>query len=333
MVKNWQKTWATFEGEKGSANLPGLCLDLQSQQQKTWEDFRQGTESLKNIRERDLDCGSFSVRLQYNPRRIKSSTADDGSKNHTERRCFLCLDHLPEDQKGILYRNEYLILCNPMPVLSSHFTVSHVDHRPQAIEGHLEKFLLLMADLGPGWIVLYNGPKCGASAPDHFHFQVALSGKMPIERYVQEQKRHGLVRQVEDALLYRVKGLGREVVVIEGNHPEALENGFRRFLHALRKFLLLDEEPMINIAGFCDGRKWRLVVFPRRRHRPEAFFMEGEARVVVSPGVIDMGGVLITPLERDFERLDTPTVEGIYKEVSLEGEIVEKVFDVISKKE
>ena len=216
-----------------------------------------------------------------------------------------------------------------MPILSSHFTVSHLDHRPQAIAEHIDTFLQLMADLGSGWTVLYNGPKCGASAPDHLHFQAAPSGQMPIEKEIREEKRLALVKQVDGVLLYRVRDLGREVIVLEGNDPTAVADAFKGFLNALKKVLLTDEEPMMNIAGFCDGKKWRLVIFPRRKHRPDAFFRKGDARVVVSPGVIDMGGVLITPVEKDFERLDAATVEGIYREVSLEREIVEKAIDAL----
>jgi hypothetical protein len=327
-----EKTYAVFEGAESPMNLPGLCFDLRSEQQAAWDDLRQGSESFKNIKERDIDCGRFSVCLQHNPRRIKSSTADVGSKNQTDRRCFLCLDQLPGGQKGILYRNEYLILCNPMPILSSHFTVSHVDHRPQAIHHHLDTLLLLMADLGSGWTVLYNGPKCGASAPDHFHFQTALSGKLPIEKDLREEKRHSPVRQIDGALFYRVNDLGREVVVLEGRDPTALKEVLRGFLNALKKVLHLDDEPMINVAAFYDEKKWHLVIFPRRRHRPDAYFKEGEARRVISPGAIDMGGLLITPVAEDFERLDAAAVEGIYREVSLEGTTVEKAIEIISQK-
>jgi ribosomal protein S18 acetylase RimI-like enzyme len=102
----YQKTYAAFEeGERG---LPGLCLELLSEQKRTWQDLREGYESLRNVRERDLSCAGFSVRLQYNPGRIKSSLADVGERKTHERRCFLCMDRLPESQKGIFYRGEYL---------------------------------------------------------------------------------------------------------------------------------------------------------------------------------------------------------------------------------
>jgi hypothetical protein len=325
-----QKTYATFDGVVNSKPLGELCLDLLSEQKKVWPDLMKGYESLKDRRERDIPCGEFSVRIQHNPGRMKSSTANVSKKGVEGRDCFLCLDRLPEEQKGILYRNEYLILCNPAPILTDHLTVSHVDHRPQAVAEHIETFLRLMTDFGSGWVVLYNGPRCGASAPDHLHFQAALSGQMPIAKDIREQKKLVLIKQMEGVLFYRVEGLGREVVILEGEDPLAVATAFNRLLKALGRSLLLDEEPMMNIAGLHKDRKWRLAIFPRRKHRPDVFFKEGNDRVVVSPGVIDMAGILVTPVERDFERLDAAAVEGIYKEVSLEGEVVEKALSALS---
>jgi len=206
-----------------------------------------------------------------------------------ERPCFLCPDHLPEGQKGILHRRQYLILCNPMPVFSSHFTVSHLDHRRQAIAGHIDVFLQLIADFGSGWTILYNGPRCGASAPDHLHFQVVPSGQMAIEKNILQEDRRALAKSLGGVPLYRLNELGREVIVLEGTNPAAVVDAFRRLLNALREVLLIDEEPMINMAGFSAGEKSHLVIFPRRKHRPDAFFKVGEARMVISPGAIDMG--------------------------------------------
>jgi hypothetical protein len=216
-----------------------------------------------------------------------------------------------------------------MPVFSSHFTVSHIDHRIQAIDEHIQTFLQLLADFGSGWTILYNGPKCGASAPDHFHFQAAPSGRMPIEKEIREEKRLTLLRQFDGVLLYRAGDLGREVIILEGDDQVAVEGVFKSFLNALKKVLVIDEEPMMNIAGFYEERKWRLVIFPRRKHRPDVFFREGNARMVISPGVIDMGGLVITPMEKDFKGLDTAVVKDIYGEVSLEGEIVGKAIEAM----
>jgi len=283
-----EKTYSTFEGEERGKRLPDLCLELLSEQKKTWPDLRRGSESLRDIRERDVLCRGFSVRLQHNPERIKNTLADIAQTNANERRCFLCLDHLPKSQKGVLYRSEYLILCNPRPIFPAHFTVSHLKHRPQAISEEIHTLLRLLAEFGSGWTVFYNGPKCGASAPDHLHFQAAPSGQMLIEREICEEKRL-TPSWISGVLLYRQRDLGREVVVMEGDDPIAVERVFEGLLDALRGVLFLDEEPMINVAGFHEGEKWRLVIFPRRKHRPDAFFREGDARVAVSPGLIDMG--------------------------------------------
>lgn len=329
-----QKIYATFDGGERLKSLSELCFELLSDQKKEWLGLREGYALHKNVRERDIPCRRFSVRLQYNPGRVKSSLAVVAEKNQTKRPCFLCLDHLPEGQKGIYYRGDYLILCNPMPVFSPHFTISHLDHRLQTIDEHIGTFLQLMADFGSGWTVLYNGPKCGASAPDHLHFQVAPMGQMPIEKEIQEEKRHTLIKRPDRVLLYRIKDLGREVIVLQGEDPMAVVDGLKNFLKALKKVNSIDDEPMVNITGFYEkgkGKegKWHLVIFPRRKHRPDAFFREGDDRIVISPGVIDMGGVLITPVEKDFERLDPATIEGIYTEVTMDGGIVGRAIDAM----
>jgi ribosomal protein S18 acetylase RimI-like enzyme len=324
-----RKIYAAFDEGGRVRTLPEHCLELLADQKKVWLELREAYESLKDVRERNIRRKGFPIRLQYNPGRIKNSLAEVDEGNAKERRCFLCLDNLPEGQKGILYRSEYLILCNPMPVFSSHFTISHLDHRHQAIAESIGTLLQLMTDFGSDWMVLYNGPQCGASAPDHLHFQAGPSGKMPIEKEIQEGRRCTLMTRVDSVLLYRMSDLGREVIVLEGDNPMVVRRAFEDFLNALKNVLLISEEPMINIAGFWKERKWYLIIFPRRKHRPGAFFEEGDARVVVSPGVIDMGGLLITPVERDFYRLDAAAAEGIYREVSLEGKIVERAIEAL----
>jgi len=161
-----------------------------------------------------------------------------GLTNHNERRCFLCLDHLPQEQKGILYRGEYLILCNPVPILSSHFTVSHLDHRSQGIEEHIGAFLQLITDLGPtgGFFTTdRNAGLCARPSP----FSVARSGQMPIEKEIREGKRLALVKEVDDVLLYRVNNLGRESILVEGSDSMTVERAFKGFLNTLKRFFSL----------------------------------------------------------------------------------------------
>jgi ribosomal protein S18 acetylase RimI-like enzyme len=318
---------AVFGGGDCREGLSALCLDLLLEQRGSWEELRRGYESLRDVKERDVACRGFSIRLHYNPGRLMNTTAGAEESAGGTRPCFLCLDRLPEGQHGILWRGDYLVLCNPRPIFPSHLTVSHLDHRRQAIEDHIDAFLGLAADLGPGWTVLYNGPRCGASAPDHLHFQAVPSGRMVVEKEGGEEGRFCFVAENGRVRCYRARDLGREVILLEGDDSAAVSHFFRGFTGALKTALSIEDEPMMNIAGSHRDGKWRLLIFPRRRHRPDAFFDGGAARLVVSPGVIDMGGVLITPVEKDFNRLDGDEVEGIYREVSLEGRIVERALE------
>ncbi len=316
------RIFAIFDGGDNKKNLSAHCRELLTEQIKTWHDLRKAYEFLKNIKIRDLPCKGFSVRIQHNPGRVKSSTANVDNARINSRPCFLCLQNLPEAQKGILYRRTYLILCNPAPVFPSHLTIVLLDHHPQSILDNIDTFLNLSRDLGNRWTILYNGPKCGASAPDHLHFQAIPSGLLPIEKEILEEKNLTQVRTSENVSIFLTKNLGREAITIEGHDTTAIADELIEILTNMKKMPQADEEPMINVACFYDNERYRLLVFPRARHRPEAFFKEGNERIVVSPAVIEMCGVIVTPAEKDFERLDAPTVEGIYREVSLLRSVV-----------
>jgi ribosomal protein S18 acetylase RimI-like enzyme len=327
---NRRKFSASFEGDPNQRSLPDLCLDLLSGQKHSWNALREGYELLKTAREREVPCGGFTVRLQFNPGRFASSTAVVSAEAIRDRPCFLCVENLPEHQAGILYRDTFLVLCNPMPIFPFHFTISHIDHRAQIIDPNIRTFLQLAADLGPDWAILYNGARCGASAPDHLHFQACPLGRTPIGREVEEEKRWISMREAGGVTLCRAINLGREALHLEGSDPARVGDVFRTFTASLRKTMCIAEEPMLNIAGLCRGGKWRLLIFPRRKHRPDTFFREGADQVVVSPGIIDMAGTLITPVERDFERIDAAALENIYREVSLDEETVKKAVDAMA---
>jgi hypothetical protein len=321
-----QKTFAQFNGGESAASLSEHCLVLLAEQRESWQELKDAYDALKTVRTRNLFLNGFSVLLYYNPGRLRSATAAVGKNDVQERPCFLCLDNLPSEQKGIFYRNDYLILCNPRPVLPSHFTIAHVEHRPQAISESFDAFLNLTADLGHGWITLYNGPRCGASAPDHLHFQALPMGHMPIEHEIHGGTRLLLATRVEGVSIYAANDLGREILVLKGDNCESMTQTFLKVLAALKGAVHTDEEPMMNIAGFYDKGSWLVALFPRQKHRPDIFYKEGDERIVVSPGVVEMAGVLVTPMEEDFERLDAETVEAIYQEVSMDGDVFLKAI-------
>ncbi len=291
-------------------------------------EFARSYEMLRQVKHRKIACSGFTVRVQYNPGRSVSTFADVDARAVRERACFLCPQALPEGQAAILYRGEYLILCNPMPVFPAHVTIPHLRHRPQEIEDAFDSFLRLAADLGPRFLVLYNGPKCGASAPDHLHFQAAPSGMTPIEREAHTLER-GAARDIRGVSLSRLRNVGRQVVLIEGPDAGGVEDVFHAVARAFRKALSIDEEPMMNLVGIRANSRYTLLLYPRAAHRPAAFFLEKAERIAVSPAVVEMAGCVVTPLEKDFERLDRTMVEGIYREVSLDAEVVETALGAV----
>ncbi len=317
-----------FDGDRPAGALGDLCLDLFEEQKMTWQAAAAGYDSLQRVRERRIVLPGFSVLVHYNTGRIRSTLADVGEKSIARRPCFLCSANRPEGQKGILYRKEYLILCNPMPVFAPHFTITHAEHRPQSLAGAVGALFRLVSDFGPDFLILYNGPACGASAPDHLHFQTIPSGSMPIEKEIQTARRLATKRPGGVAV-HQTSGLGRSALIFEGNGPAAVGDALLDFLEALRGLLSAQGEPMINLICLRQGHAYTALLFPRAKHRPDAFFLEGDERLAISPAVVEMGGVLVTPVERDFERLDGETVERIYREVSLPEEIVRRAIEAM----
>ena len=324
-----RKTFAAYDGEEASGPLARLYLRLMDEQKRTWPALRRAQAALRTTVDREIRCSGFFVRVQHNPGRIGSTLARVREGATDGRPCFLCPSHLPSEQRGILYRGCWMILPNPMPVFPFHSTVAHVRHQPQGISGNMAAFLGMVSDFGDGWVVLYNGPKCGASAPDHLHFQVIPSGLLPVETDVWSPGRLVPLRTDRGNALFRAASLGRQAVVLVGDDPEATAETFQDFLGALKEALSLPDEPMINIVGYRKEGRLVLVVFPRRKHRPDAFFRAGDDRILLSPAVVEMAGVLVTPSEADFKGLDARKVENLFGEVSLEGELLDKALQAM----
>ncbi len=308
-------------------SLSKLSHELYINQQQHWHMLADGVSALKNVQTRVVDCGTFSVRLQYNPKRIVSTGAKVDSASIKERKCFLCVGNLPDEQQGVLFREKFLVLCNPMPIFQEHFTISHIDHIPQSIEEQILFFLALAKEFSPEYSVFYNGPKCGASAPDHMHFQASPAGLIPAEREVVERKI--AARNIGGVSLSTVKDYGRSVIVLEGSNEQEMELTFLRVTRAIRIVINTNEEPMMNvISSFSDGM-WRLIVFIRSKHRPAVFFKEGNDKVLISPASVDIGGLVVTPMEKDFHSVDADMIRNIYQEVSVSNEIVQTIIKKI----
>lgn len=327
---HWERRFfAVHTGEREAEPLADLTDRLLEQQKKMWPGLAEGYTALDAARVREIRGDGWTVKVQFNPRRIVSTGAKLDPESIRRRPCFLCPGHLPREQQAILYRDDYLVLCNPAPIFPGHLTIAHRRHLPQSLSGNLPAFLRLASDFGPGMIVFYNGPRSGASAPDHLHFQAARSGILPVEEEVLAPGNQAKVIQCHGTVIRGTRGLGRGILVIEGNVASDVAAAFDEVVGALRRLHVSDDEPMLNLFCIPTGSGWRLILFPRLKLRPAAYFREGEERLLVSPGAVDMGGMLITPLEKDFLALDRDLIREIYREVAFDDAEVEALIGLL----
>jgi glycosyltransferase involved in cell wall biosynthesis len=307
-------------------SLASLCVNLIEEQKNNWPILAGAYQELNNVRIRSINCCASNVSLQFNPRRAISSGAAVDARSIKNRQCFLCPANLPEQQKAIMYRENYLILCNPAPIFKNHLTISHVKHQPQNISSSFADMLILAGDLAPDFVVLYNGPACGASAPDHLHFQAVPKNALPFLTEITSLNPH---QEIAGFKYYASAQLGRSVLTLSGSNINILSARFNSLLKITQKVMATKSEPMMNVLCTYENNTWRLIIFLRQKHRPEAFFEEGEKRIFVSPGAIDMAGVIITPREIDFERLTSDIVTGIYREVTLPDEKMRQIMEAL----
>lgn len=322
--------------EYSGSNDPGLSARvgaLFNQQLSTWPLLEKGYRRLAEAEVKRVLVDGSTIEVQHNPRRIRSTAARVDKESVAARGCFLCPDHLPAEEKGIAY-GDLLILCNPYPVLDHHLSIVHREHVPQRISGNIDVLLELAVALGPEYFTLYNGPESGASAPDHLHYQACRRTSLPIEDVVSRgdpvaAERCNICDSMprEDFELFTVSDAGRCAVVLRGNNPAQLAAWVEEIADALDR---QDRpEPMINLLCRHDGRGWTLYLFPREKHRPSCFYAEGAERIIVSPGAIDMAGILIVPERSDFDRLGPDEVCQIYAEVSSKEETINAIVEEI----
>ena len=256
-----------------------------------WELAKNNYKALEQVKVKTLQVNNHRYEVQFNPARITSSAAKVDPKTIQERRCFLCTDNLPPEQRGIPFKGRYTLLVNPYPIFPRHLTIPAVEHTPQLIASRFGDMLDLAQQLDD-YVVFYNGPKCGASAPDHFHFQAGNKGFLPIEND---------------------KDWDYAIRIESGNKQEML-NRFQQIYDSL-PLQPDDVEPMLNILTWHDKGMWTTCLFPRKKHRPACYSAEGDANLLITPGSVEMGGVFITPLEKDFEKITVENIAGILHEI------------------
>ena len=298
-----------------------------NRQLEKWDDARRRYHDLRNVKTRELVVGASSFHVQWNPARMVSTGASIDKKTLAERPCFLCEQNRPKEQFKKSIDSQYDLLVNPYPILPIHFTIPNVKHVPQLIReayGEIHKLL----EEYPELMVFYNGPKCGASAPDHAHFQAGTSGTLPLQKSWKRLSHHltKIVSLNDDEDISLIEEYPCPAMLIRSRSQYGDEQLFRRLYEAMP--LRADEvEPMMNIVSWRYRDEYLSVVFLRSKHRPDCYYAEGDEQYIISPGALDMAGLFITPRQEDFERLTPERALSILAEVSLDKEELAQLID------
>ena len=296
-----------------------------NRQMEKWADARHRFRDLKHVETHQL---SDQLKVQWNPARIVSTGAKIDKKTLGDRPCFLCDKNRPKEQISKQIDERFLLLVNPFPILPVHFTIPARKHQPQSIYknyGEMHRFLSLHSEL----MVFYNGPKCGASAPDHLHFQAGTSGILPLQANWQRLSRNltDIISLNDDEKIALIHDFVVPAFVIISKSEDSDEALFHRLYKSMP--VRGDEtEPMMNIIAWRKGDEYISVVIPREKHRPEAYFAEGDAQMMVSPGALDMSGLIITPREEDFRKLTEESATAILQEC---GVSTDKMNSIVTK--
>ena len=293
-----------------------------NRQLEMWEDARHRFRDLKHVEVRQL---SDQLKVQFNPARIVSTGAKIDKHTLGERPCFLCERNRPKEQMTKLIDDHFQLLVNPFPILPVHFTIPATKHQPQSIYRHygeMHRLLSLHSEL----MVFYNGPKCGASAPDHLHFQAGTSGVLPLQTNWQRLSRSltDVISLNDEEKISVLRDFLVPAFVIISKSEDSDEELFHRLYRSMP--MRGDEsEPMMNIIAWRKGDEFISVVIPREKHRPDAYFAEGEAQMMVSPGALDMAGLIITPREEDFSKINLDKATALLCECGISAEKMEAI--------
>lgn len=286
-----------------------------------WPGLKIAYDELKKVQTKTFRIENYKIKTQFNPNRIKSTSARTNISTENNFKCFLCNENLPAEQSGLLLEEKFLLLCNPYPIFPQHFTIASIKHQNQEIKNNFIDFLSLSKKMGQKYSVLYNGPECGASAPFHLHFQAGTKYFLPVENDIQLLKNDFAlnVSEKKNILVSFINDNCRRIIFIESPDIEKLMTAFSLIYDLMNEISLTNIEPMINmISSFEEEYGWSLIIFLREKHRPEIFYSNGIDRMLVSPAAVDLGGILILPEQKDFERVDAVKIQNIFNEVSLD---------------
>ncbi len=279
-----------------------------------WPEAQMRFDDLAAVRTKTLLVNNIKILVQYNPARERSTIAPTDASSVKNRSCFLCNSNRPKEQTALPWKN-YQVLVNPYPILPLHLTIASKRHLPQNIFGRF-KDMLKLSKMLEGFIVLYNGPQCGASAPDHFHFQAVEAGHTPLEKVMDQWLRTPASVILGKTAIREKLSFSGIHALISGQDPKELEGVFTKIYQTMTDGQPAANEPKINLICRCSKKLWHLLLIPRSKHRPDCFDATGDAQMLISPGAIDMAGVIVMPRKADFERITSADIEQIYREVA-----------------
>lgn len=310
------KPWYGTESGSDRIGLNLLAKALLRQQNATWPMLRDATDALSQVKYKQFTVAGSTVRAQFNPARITSTAAKVDAASISKRPCFLCADNLPPEEKGIAFGDRFVVMCNPFPVLRDHLVIAAREHTPQEIAGNFGAMLNLARELGEGWFVLYNGPRCGASAPDHFHFQACARAEVPLFADFDFW-----FRRNSTEVGYVVNHNYRfNLIACGGSGQQKVADWFERATDHLTAATSSEAEPMLNLITTFQNDQWTVFLLPRGKHRPGCYDAEEDTKLTISPAAIDLAGVVVVPQPEHFERVTAEDLATIFAEVGLSNE-------------
>lgn len=294
------------------------AIKLNLLQKKEWKILSDNYSALKNLKQKSVWINGYKIHFQFNPKRLLSSTADVSDKTIKDRKCFLCVNNLPKEQKGILIDDKFILLCNPFPIFNHHFTIASTEHQPQLINDHFLDLLSLAKKMKDQFAVFYNGPKCGASAPDHLHFQTVKKKYLPIFNQLKliKNKFSDFHKSQPNISVHSIDDGLRKFILLQSLNAQMIKNYFNKIYTALNKNDDEQSEPMLNILStYNENTGWNVLVFLRAQHRSSHYFKRGDNKILISPASVDLGGVCIFPREEDYFRINTKFIREIFSEI------------------
>ncbi len=298
-----------------------------NRQLEAWETARVNYRKLHSVEIKELAGNGITLMAQHNPERMRSTGTSIDAKAVADRPCFLCEKNRPQEQMKKVVDENFELLVNPYPILPKHFTIALRRHEKQQIRKNYGVIYSLLTEY-PELTVFYNGPKSGASAPDHAHLQAGMGLATPLQQSWMRLCRslRTLYKMNDEEGISVIDDYPCAAFLIQSRTRESGQQLFYRLYDALPKHQG-ETEPMMNIVSWKNENEWISVVLPRRKHRPDCYTMEGDGQYLVSPGAIDMAGILILPREEDFIRMTPETAYDILKEVALTDEEMKLVAE------